>query len=252
MSDHRFDGVWPALGCRWWLPGARALAPGVAIWVAALTVTTARADETPQPAGGALEEVVVTAQRRAERLQDVPIAVSAVTSDQLQSKGISGIEDLSVAVPSLNVGNGNGYLITHLRGIGTIANGPGIENPVALYVDGVYYANQTVGLFSFNNIAQIEVLKGPQGTLFGRNATGGLISITTADPTDAFKLRASLGASNFRGADGSVYVAGGLARDLAADLAVQGSRRDGWGRNEATGQDVYAVPRDVALRTKWV
>jgi len=195
---------------------------------------------------------VVTAQRRSENLQNVPISVSVVTAQQLETSGVTGIADISMVVPNLNVANGNGYLITHLRGVGTLNNGPGIENPVALYVDGVYYANQTVGLFSFNNISQIEVLDGPQGTLFGRNATGGLISVTTEDPTQAFKLRSSIGASNYRGIDGNVYVSGGLASDLAADLSVQGSRRDGWGRNEYNGEDVYAVPYDLGMRSKWI
>jgi outer membrane receptor protein involved in Fe transport len=226
----------------------------VAAIMCGVSATGALAQEAaPSDASGtALEEITVIAQRRAENLQDVPVSVSAVTAAKLESAGINGIADLSVAVPSLNIGNGNGYLITHLRGIGTIANGPGIENPVALYVDGVYYANQTVGLFSFNNISQIEVLKGPQGTLFGRNATGGLIQILTDDPSQQFKLKASIGASNFRGIDGSAYISGGLAPDLAADFAVEGSRRDGWGRNEATGQEVYAVPWDLAFRSKWI
>src|ERR1700738_201341 len=116
MSEHSFEGMWAAFRCLCTMRAARSLAPGVAVLAAAAAVATARAEDAPQPSGATVEEVVVTAQRRAERLQDVPIAVSAVTSDRLESMGVNGIADQSVAVPSLNVANGNGYLITHLRG----------------------------------------------------------------------------------------------------------------------------------------
>lgn len=211
------------------------------------TVTTAS-----QAENGGLAEIVVTAQRRAESLQDVPISVTALTADQLTKVGITGIDDLGVAVPGLVVTDGAGYLFTHLRGVGATTAGAGLENPVALYVDGVYYANQTVGIFAFNNVSQIEVLKGPQGTLFGRNSTGGLIQVTTAEPTQNFQLKVDAGASNFSGAGGDLYVSGGLAPNLAADVAIVGSRSDGYGTNFYNNQDVYAQPWNLAVRSKWV
>ena len=194
--------------------------------------SAASSPNAAQAETGALTEIVVTAQRRAQDLQDVPISVTAFTSEQLSRQGISGIEDLAMAVPGLEVDDGAGYLFTHLRGVGATTAGAGLENPVALYVDGVYYANQTVGIFSFNNISQIEVLKGPQGTLFGRNSTGGLIQVTTAEPTQEFQLKVDGGASNFHGAGGDLYVSGGVASNLAADVAIIGSRV-GWIRHQS-------------------
>jgi iron complex outermembrane recepter protein len=217
----------------------------------AMAQTAAIPSNVPQDTSG-LTEIIVTAQRRSESLQDVPISVTALSSQQLSSVGISGIDDLAVAVPGLVVTDGAGYLFTHLRGVGATTAGAGLENPVALYVDGVYYANQTVGIFSFNNISQIEVLKGPQGTLFGRNSTGGLIQVTTADPTQDFKLKVDAGASNYSGAGGDLYVSGAIAPNLAADVAITGSRSDGYGTNFYNNQDVYAQPWNLGIRSKWV
>jgi iron complex outermembrane recepter protein len=143
-------------------------------------------------------------------------------------------------------------MFMHLCGVGSNTPGAGLENPIALYVDGVYYANQSIGLFSFNNISQIEVFNGPQGTLFGRNSTGGLLQITTAEPTQEFQMKADAGASNFRGAGGDLYVSGGIAQDLAADVAIRGSRSDGYGTNFYNDQDIYAEPWNLAIRSKWV
>ena len=203
-------------------------------------------------ASGSLTEIIVTAQRRAESLQDVPLSVTAIGAGQLATSGITGIQDLSMNVPTLNVQNGGGYLLAHLRGVGSTTPGAGLENPIALYVDGVYYANESIGLFSFNNISQIEVLKGPQGTLFGRNSTGGLIQITTAEPTQDFQMKADVDASNYRGAGGDLYVSGGIAPNLAADVAIHGERSGGYGTNLYNGQDVYAEPWNLAVRSKWV
>ena len=166
-------------------------------------------------------EIIVTAQRRSENLQNVPIAVTAVTAAKLSSAGVSGTSDLSLVVPGLNLEASIGYAQPRLRGVGTTANGPGVENPVATYIDGVYTASAPASLLSFNNISQIEVLKGPQGTLFGRNATGGLIQITTPNPsaTPRGDVAVSYGAYDTSRIDG--YVTGGLMPGVAADLAVQ-------------------------------
>ena len=135
-----------------------------------------------------LGEVVVTANRRAENLQNVPITVSAVSGAGLVNAGVSNILDLKSAVPGANVVNSNGFINAHLRGVGSSNPGPSIESPVAVYVDGVYYAS-TLGVdLDFLDVQQVEVLKGPQGTLFGRNATGGLIQVTTKDPTQLTTL----------------------------------------------------------------
>lgn len=207
---------------------------------------------TPDDRNFGVGDIVVTAQRRSENLQDVPIAVSAVSAGTLRSVGVTGLSNINVAVPSLSVQSANGYLALHIRGIGSIANGPGFENPVALYVDGVYYGNQSVGLVQFNNIERIEVLKGPQGTLFGRNATGGLAQIITRDPGQTAEASGSLSYGNYNAVEGQLYLAGPLSTDLAADVAVRFSRHDGYGTNLFNGRDVYASKHDVAVRSKIV
>ncbi len=202
---------------------------------------------------GQIQEVVVTAQKRSENQQDVPIAVSTVSGNQLEKLSVTSVSDLRVAVPSLNLTDTYGRLTMSLRGVGTSVVGPGIENPVALYIDGVYYASTTGSLLSLNNIRDVEVLKGPQGTLFGRNATAGLVQVTTRDPTQSLSASADVSYSNFQRATGSFYVAGGLTDNLAADLAVFALRQgQGWGTNLATGNELYNVDYDISVRSKWV
>lgn len=198
-----------------------------------------------------LSEIIVTAQRRSENLQRVPIAISTATSEQLAAVGASSVSDLKLVVPGTDVLATNGYISPFIRGVGSRAIGPGIENPIAVYVDGVYYANAASSLFSFNNIEQVAVLRGPQGTLFGRNATGGLIQVTTRDPRAEFGGEASLSYGNYDTARATGYVTGGLTANLKADIAVQYSRQgEGFGTNLATGEDVYRVFHDFGARSK--
>jgi iron complex outermembrane receptor protein len=202
---------------------------------------------------GQLEEIMVTAQKRSENLQDVPIAVTAVTAAMLEKIGVRDLTDLSGAVPGLNVTNNFGRLTLSLRGIGSTSVGPGVENPIALYIDGVYYASTTASLLSLNNINQLEVLKGPQGTLFGRNATGGLVQVTSKDPTQTTTGSFDLTYGNYQTEIASGYLAGGLADNLAADIAIYAKHQgEGWGRDLFNGQNVYEVDHDVAVRSKLV
>jgi iron complex outermembrane recepter protein len=224
---------------------------------------TAHAQQSPATSGpGAsidstgtqLTEIIVTAQKRRENLQDVPIAVSAVGATQLANMDIHLLTDLTIAVPGLNVNNSYGRLSPSLRGIGSSGNyGPGIENPVALYIDGVYYASTAASLLSLNNVAQVEVLKGPQGTLFGRNATAGLINVTTQDPSQEVAGNAEVSFANYQTRTVNLYLSGGLTDHLAADIAAYAKQQhQGWGTNLYTGGQVSAVNHDVSLRTKWL
>src|SRR5882762_5743909 len=184
-----------------------------------------------QPSSAALEEIVVTAQKRRENLQDVPIAITSITAAQIQTRGIEDVRDLNSAVVSLNVSDQTGHVLPTLRGVGTSVVGAGAESPVALYVDGVYYADATSALLGFNNITQIDVLKGPQGTLFGRNATGGLIEITTVEPSQTPGGKASISYGNSNTTSAKAYATGGIAA-VAADIALQYSTQGiGYGRN---------------------
>jgi outer membrane receptor protein involved in Fe transport len=123
---------------------------------------------------------------------------------------------------------------------------------VSVYVDGVYLASGAASLRTLNNIAQVDVLKGPQGTLFGRNATGGLINITTRDPQSTFGGEANLGYGNYQTAVVGGYLTGPLSEQLTADLALRVSTQgQGYGTNLFNGEDAYRTVRDLAVRSKW-
>ncbi len=185
-----------------------------------------------------LEEIVVTAQRRSESLQSVPIAVSAVTGAQLEARGLNDIVSLSTAIPSLMISIDGNSATVFLRGVGSNAGNPNDEPSVATYVDGIYYPNPNATVFSFNNIERIEVLKGPQGTLFGRNATGGVIQIVTRDPTQDPTLEATVGYGNFNTVKSSVYAAGGLTSGVALSVAaIYSDQGSGFGHDIDTGEE---------------
>src|ERR1700692_1580471 len=161
------------------------------------TQGAAKVSSAPSDSENSLEEIVIVAERRKENLQDAPITVTAVSAATLESAGATGTTDLANVVSGLTMPQSQGTPLPHIRGVGHTAMGPGIENSVALYVDGVYHGSASFSALSFNNIAQIEVAKGPQGTLFGRNATGGLIQVLTLDPQPRFSGSASLGYGNY-------------------------------------------------------
>jgi len=220
-------------------------------WTAANNSATAKANAAPtaQTDEYALEEVVVTAQRRSENLQNVPIAVTAITAETLQARGASNMTDMIAAVPSVTMASGS-YLQPRIRGIGNTAVGPGFESGVAVYVDGVYQASPAANLFSLSNIDRMEILKGPQGTLFGRNATGGVIQIITTKPSDAFDGNASFTAANYDDYSGNFYVTGGLAPGVAVNFAAHTEfQGDGWGKNQFNNRDVYRTYHDIVLRS---
>jgi len=200
-----------------------------------------------------IEEIVVTAQRRRENLQDVPITVQAFSAQALESSGVTNAADLARVVPGMTMPTSAGYTLPHLRGVGITAIGPGIENSVALYVDGVYRGSSSSDAIALNNIASVEVEKGPQGTLFGRNATGGLIQVSTKDPeVGPLSGSADLGYANYQTTSGDLYLTGG-SELIAGDVAVKASHQNqGWGVNVATGQDVNATDLDLSLRSKWL
>src|SRR3954471_16830020 len=129
-------------------------------------------------------DIVITAQGRAQILQDVPLAVSAVSAQSLQNSGATDIRQLNQLAPSLLVSStgseANGS--ARIRGIGTVGDNPGLESSVAVFVDGVYRSRSGVGLNELGEIERVEVLRGPQGTLFGRNASAGLINIISKKP----------------------------------------------------------------------
>jgi iron complex outermembrane receptor protein len=223
------------------------------ISLAALTAAPVMAQPTEPPAasGDGVSEIIVTAQKRAENAQNVAVAITALSTEDIAASGVTSTEDLRAAVPSLNVTTAaGGFGLPRIRGVGATGQGAGIENPVAVYVDGVYYGSAIGALQSLFDVQQVAVLKGPQGTLFGRNATGGLIQITTRKPTQDYTASARFGYGNYDTVSAAAFVSGGLAPTLAVSLAGQYENRgDGFGQNVFTGNDIQ-TDRTYSLRGK--
>lgn len=202
------------------------------------------------PAVAQVEDIVVTAQKRSENLQDVPISISAVTSDTLQSAGVKGTEDLQIAVPGIQVSRQNTSTQFYIRGIGTTGAAAGQEAATAVFVDGVYMPSMTGSTLGLNNIERVEVLKGPQGTLYGRNATAGAVNVITRTPSTDTHANAEFGYGNYDTVDASTYITTGLADNVAIDFAGRyANQGNGFGRNVTTGGDANKR-REYALRTK--
>jgi iron complex outermembrane receptor protein len=200
-----------------------------------------------------LEEVVVTATRREESIQSVPIAVTALTADQLGQAQIEGVRDLPFETPGLEMANRATAWVPYIRGIGTLDVSAGQESAIATYIDGVYLASVYGASFmSFNNIERVEVLKGPQGTLFGRNATGGAIQVITRDPTHDPTLDAKISYGDYQTTAAQLYASNGFGSMLAGDVALTYSDQDqGYGRNVFTGGETE-LQREFGVRTKWL
>jgi iron complex outermembrane receptor protein len=193
---------------------------------------TAPAAAPQAPPQEGLEEIIVTAQRRSENLQAVPIAVTAVTASALENAGINATKDLPQIVPSVQMTRSGPSGLFFVRGVGTTNAAAGEEGANAIYVDGVYLGDLSQTINNFNNIDRVEVLKGPQGTLFGRNATGGLIHIITREPGRDLVVDGQLGYANYDTVGGQLYVGGPLSDTISSDIALTGSHQDdGWGRN---------------------
>jgi iron complex outermembrane receptor protein len=209
----------------------RALSGAAIIGLMVLAATPALAQDAAADTGG-LEEIVVTAQHREERLQDVPIAIAAVSANTLKENGVDTSRDLPQIVPSVQFTRSGASGLFFVRGVGTTNAAVGEEGANAVYVDGVYLADLAQTINNFNNIERIEVLKGPQGTLFGRNATGGLIHIITREPGDEWKLDGQLGYGNYETINARAYVGGPITDQIGVDLALTKTHQnEGWGRN---------------------
>ena len=224
--------------------------PGVAHAQAQSVPADTQQEAAPAPAEDSLAttgDIVVTAQKRTERLQDVPLAVTAITGDALESRQINDTQSLVQAVPSLTYQQGTNPSNTsfRVRGIGTQLFSQGVEAAVAVVVDGVVAARQAQGFADFADLERIEVLRGPQGTLFGRNATAGVLNITTARPSSTFEARGdvTIAEQNEYRAKGTVSGpltdtlrarltgfynnVGGITYNYATDRMVNGS--ESWG-----------------------
>ena len=224
-----------------WLVSVAALAIPAALVPAAVQAQSATSDTPATASNRDINEIIVTATRRNQVLSDVPIAVSAVSAEQLQNSGGSDIRQLNQLAPSLLVSSAtnesNGA--ARIRGVGTVGENPGLESSVAVFIDGVYRSRTGVGLTDLGPIDRIEVLRGPQGTLFGRNASAGLINITTAMPKFDPGGSAEATYGNFN----NIRLVGSLTGPIGGDkiaFRIDGvyNKRDGFLKDVVSGRDL--------------
>ena len=207
----------------------------------------AAAGVVPPAFAAELEEIIVTAQKRDQSLQEVTAAVTALSSERLESAHVNNIEDLQLIVPSVYFGNDFNMAKLTIRGVGSNTSTTGSETGVALHVDGAVVARAEAQLTSLFDLDRVEVLRGPQGSLYGRNAVGGSINLITAKPTEEFSGygRLSYGDYNYINFEGAL--AGPLGSDrVLGRIAVKSEDRDGFGENPVTGNDVDDLDRKMA------
>lgn len=219
---------------------------------------TGQQESEPQQSAG-LNEIIVTAQRRAQRLEDVPLTIAALSGETLDQAGVTTLRDVQNVVSGFTFSGQGTVAQPSIRGVSTLLSISGAENPNALYIDGIYQATQAALGNELPDVERIEVLKGPQGTLFGRNATGGAIQIFTRSPeftpTASFKLDQGFytGDGGSRSAPRtslSAFVAGPIAGDaVAASLAAGYLYTPGYLNNDQTGER-DGKTRKVNLRGK--
>lgn len=201
----------------------------------------AQAPETrKQP--GAVEEIVVTARKREERLQDVPISITAFSSGELEDRHITRIDEIGLATPNLNFDRIGSYSSrVYVRGVGQSRSIITEDAGVAQYLDGVYLGRSQGALFDVVDIERIEVLKGPQGTLFGKNAVGGAINTITSKPNGELGVKATLGFGSyglFTSRVSANIPIPGYEEQLMTRVAFGSTQRDGYIRNKFNGEDL--------------
>jgi iron complex outermembrane receptor protein len=162
----------------------------IACFLGAPAIAQSQTQSSSGPSNGP-EEVVVTAQRQQQQERYVPITMTAISPLKMEDAHLVSLESIGAVTPGLVFEAGNGFPQSYIRGVGANYVTPGLENPVALYVDGAYVPRGAGTFFGLMDMGSVEVLKGPQGTLYGRNATGGAILMNTADPTDEYSVRAT-------------------------------------------------------------
>tara|TARA_R110002110_G_scaffold406421_1_gene626306 strand:- start:113924 stop:116164 length:2241 start_codon:yes stop_codon:yes gene_type:complete len=184
-----------------------------------------------------LEEVVVTATKRAEGLQDVPIAISVMSGEAIAEKGLADLADLAVYMPNIHIAEGGAGTQLFIRGIGSGIN-YGFEQSVGTFIDGVYYGRGRSARGKFLDLERVEVLKGPQSTLFGKNTIAGAINITTAKPSDEFEAFVEMNyITELEGFGVTGMVTGPITDSLRGRIVAKKYEDDGYVENKAAGGD---------------
>ncbi len=188
-------------------------------------------------------DIIVTAQKREQSLQDVSAAVSAVGADRLANAQVNSMADLQTIVPSVNFGNDFNQAKIFIRGVGANTSTTGSSTGVAFHVDGAYVARAEAQLTSLFDLERVEVLRGPQGTLYGRNAVGGSINVITAKPTSTLQGYGRFTYGNYNALVTEGAVSGPITDGIRARLAIKTENRDGYGMNPVSGTDIDNLNR---------
>jgi iron complex outermembrane receptor protein len=217
------------------------MAPKFQRTIAATLVSFALAPNALAQSTAVFEEVLVTAEKRSESLQDLSQAVTALTAADVEERQLTSFVDLSAIAPGVNVAKNEGFkTVITIRGIGNEANQNAIANPsVSYHLDGIYVASPFALQTDFLDLERIEVLRGPQGTLFGQNSTGGAINVITADPSfDEFSGAADLSLGQYSSVRARASVNIPLSDTVAARVSLLSNQRDGYSFNVSNGQDL--------------
>ncbi len=182
--------------------------------------------------------IIVTARKREETLQDTSTAVSVVGADLLQDKQVADVTQLQSLVPTITIGETVGLLKINMRGLGNSTVTRSEDSDVVLHVDGAVVSRQEAQGLAFFDLDRVEVLRGPQGTLYGRNSTGGTINLVTRKPTRTFEGYASFSVGNYDYASAEGAVGGPLSDTVSARAAFVATQRGGYGTNIVTGNDI--------------
>jgi len=203
------------------------------------SVAAAQSSTNSENAAGNI--IIVTAQKREQDIQSIPIAISAFDEESIETRGIDSIGDLANQLPGVQFSEFSGSGNVSIRGVGTaIVSGNG-ENSVAVHVDGIFLSQPKAFAMVQEDIGRIEVLRGPQGTLYGRNSTGGVINLISQAPPDEFSIGASLLYGSYDQIRASANVGGPLGDNVSIRVSGHYDDRDGYTLNLVTGQDLEAL-----------
>ena len=186
-----------------------------------------------QQQSGEIDEIIVTAQKREQSFQDVPVSLVAISGEVLKTRNIDSFEQLQYVAPGLSFSAGvnSRQSASTIRGIGTSLFNTGVEGSVAIVIDGVVAGREGAGIFDFSDVERVEVLRGPQGTLFGKNASAGVISIVTKKPTDEFSANLSASYGSFDEVNLSGGISGPIANGVTGRISGYFNERDGYINN---------------------
>jgi len=210
---------------------------------------SAEADTVSAEQSAALPEVLVTAQKRPEDPVNVPISITAVSGARLVETGMTNVADLSALVPAFRIDYSGPWAQPTIRGVGSALVGPGLSPNVATYVDGIIRPSGFTSNVYFLDVDSVEVLKGPQGTLFGRNATGGAVLINTAVPTFDPHVEGRVSYGRYNTVESAMAASTGITDNLAGSVSAFFQHSDGFVTNVLTGDDA-AKSEDWGVRAK--